>query len=145
MSVAQVKKRFSEFESYLHSDKEGQRRLKLLKDDVNVLRTSLATAEEHVAIADATKLAARDRADAAEAEVAALKLEVDSLTNHNKSLQHETTSLSQQLHDSLDKTRIPFATSSLIKDLSPDRIHRWAYKTLREQRGTGAALSGPHP
>ena len=52
MSVAQVKKRFSEFESYLRSDKEGQRRLKLLKDDVNVLRTSLATAEEHVAIAD---------------------------------------------------------------------------------------------
>jgi hypothetical protein len=46
MSVSQVKKRFSEFESFLKKDKEGLRRLKLLKDDVNVLRTSLATAEE---------------------------------------------------------------------------------------------------
>jgi hypothetical protein len=79
MSVSQVKKRFSEFESFLRNDKEGLRRLKLLKDDVNVLRTSLAAAEEAKQLAIVIKDAARERADKAEAERNALKLESESL------------------------------------------------------------------
>lgn len=79
MSVSQVKKRFAEFESYLGRDKEGLRRLKLLKDDVNVLRTSLAAAEEAKQLAETIKDAARDRADKAETEAYELRLEVDSL------------------------------------------------------------------
>ena len=66
MSVSQVKKRFGEMESYLGRDKEALRRLKLLKDDVNVLRTSLAAAEEKAAEAEVVKEAARKRADDAE-------------------------------------------------------------------------------
>jgi hypothetical protein len=70
MSVSQVKKRFAEMESYLGRDKEALRRLKLLKDDVNVLRTSLAAAEEKAVEAEAVKEAARKRADEAEASLA---------------------------------------------------------------------------
>lgn len=66
MSVAQVKKRFGEMESYLGRDREALRRLKLLKDDVNVLRTSLAAAEEKAEQAEVVKNAARGRADEAE-------------------------------------------------------------------------------
>lgn len=66
MSVSQVKKRFGEFESYLRRDNEGLRRLKLLKDDVNVLRTSLAAAEEKAELAEAVKNVARERANKAE-------------------------------------------------------------------------------
>jgi hypothetical protein len=75
MSVSQVKKRFSEMESYLGRDKEGLRKLKLLKDDVNVLRTSLAAAEEKAELAEVVKNAARDRADKAEAEAEELRME----------------------------------------------------------------------
>jgi hypothetical protein len=71
MSVSQVKKRFAEFESYLRNDKEGLRRLKLLKDDVNVLRTSLAAAVEAKELAETIKDAARERADKAEAQATA--------------------------------------------------------------------------
>lgn len=75
MSVSQVKKRFSEFETYLGRDKEALRRLKLLKDDVNVLRTSLAAAEEKAELAEVVKNAARERADKAEAEADELRIE----------------------------------------------------------------------
>ena len=75
MSVSQVKKRFAEMESYLGRDKEALRRLKLLKDDVNVLRTSLAAAEEKAAEAEAVKEAARKRADDAESEANAMRLD----------------------------------------------------------------------
>lgn len=86
MSVSQVKKRFSEFESFLKKDKEGLRRLKLLKDDVNVLRTSLAAAEEKAEQLEVIKNAARERADAAESERDTLKLEVHNLKQHAASL-----------------------------------------------------------
>lgn len=75
MSVSQVKKRFSEFETYLGRDKEALRRLKLLKDDVNVLRISLAAAEEKAELAEVVKNAARERADKAEAEAEDLRME----------------------------------------------------------------------
>jgi hypothetical protein len=136
MSVSQVKKRFSEFESYLGRDKEALRRLKLLKDDVNVLRTSLAAAEEKAELAEVVKNAARERADAAEMEVIALSSEVERLKNKTDSLQHENAMLSTQLHEVTHRERIPFASGSLTKDLSPGRIHRWAYKTLMELGGT---------
>lgn len=86
MSVSQVKKRFGEFESYLRNDKEGLRRLKLLKDDVNVLRTDLASAMEAKETAEVIKDAARDRADAADEERDALRLEIHSLRQKVASL-----------------------------------------------------------
>ncbi len=79
MSVSQVKKRFGEFESFLKGDKEGLRRLKLLKDDVNVLRTSLAAAEEAEQLAQVVKDAARERADAAESELVEMRIEIHAL------------------------------------------------------------------
>jgi len=65
-----VKKRFEEMQTYLGRDTEGLKKLKLLKDDVNELRTRLAAAKEQLEQAIAIKDAARERADAAEAELA---------------------------------------------------------------------------
>lgn len=48
MSISQVKKRFAEFQSYLGRDVVGLEKLKELKDAVNWVRTSLATAEHRV-------------------------------------------------------------------------------------------------
>ena len=136
MSVSQVKKRFGELESYLGRDKEALRRLKLLKDDVNVLRTSLAAAEAKAAEAESVKDAARKRADDAEMQVIALKSEIERLGNKNDSLEQETAIVSKQLNDVTHRERVPFASGNLTKDLSPERIRRWAYKTLKEQGGT---------
>lgn len=92
--VAQVKKRFVEFETYLRKDTEGLRRLKLLKDDVNVLRTSLAAAQSERDAAVSSMEAARQRANKAEMleakssdetrrlrdQVVSLRSQVESLT-----------------------------------------------------------------
>lgn len=72
---AKVKKRFEEMQAYLGRDTEGLKKLKLLKDDVNELRTSLAAAKEQLEQMAAIKDAARERADVAEAELARVKLE----------------------------------------------------------------------
>ena len=136
MSVSQVKKRFSEFESFLKRDKEGLRRLKLLKDDVNVLRTSLAAAEEAEKLAIVVKDAARDRADKEESAAIELKLEIERLKQKQHAVELENDTLRQKLESLTKKERVPFASGDLINDLSPDRIKRWAYKTLREQGGT---------
>ena len=90
MSVAQVKKRFGEMESYLGRDKEALRRLKLLKDDVNVLRTSLAAAEEKAEQAEVVKNAARERADKAE-------LNAEILHQENERLQSIIATLNSRL------------------------------------------------
>lgn len=86
MSVSQVKKRFGEMESYLGRDKEALRRLKLLKDDVNVLRTSLAAAEEKAAEAEVVKEAARKRADDAEVSLIEMKSMLSSMADELASL-----------------------------------------------------------
>ena len=96
MSVAQVKKRFGEFESYLRRDKEGLRRLKLLKDDVNVLRTSLAAAEKHREEAIVVRNEWRERADSAELEVAELRVLVQSLQQKNDSLVRQVDELTRE-------------------------------------------------
>jgi hypothetical protein len=87
MSVSQVKKRFAEFESYLRNDKEGLRRLKLLKDDVNVLRTSLAAAVEAKELAETIKDAARERADKTETQAAEAAMENERLRSVVSSLE----------------------------------------------------------
>jgi len=92
MSVSQVKKRFGQMESFLGKDKEGLRRLKLLKDDVNILRTSLAATEEAKDLADTIKDAARERADKAESEAESLTLEVHRLTQKLSSVMAELAS-----------------------------------------------------
>lgn len=136
MSVAQVKKRFGEIESYLGRDKEAVRRLKLLKDDVNVLRTSLAAAEKKAEEAEVAKELARKRADDAELQFVELKAETDRLNQKNNTSERERDAVVNELNEIKNKERVPFATGSLVDDLSPQRIHRWAYKTLKEQGGT---------
>lgn len=136
MSVSQVKKRFGEFESYLRNDKEGLRRLKLLKDDVNVLRTSLSNAEEAKEFAEVIKDAARERADAADSESIKLKREVERLKQKLKSIESDNSTLREQLESFTNKERVPYASGDLVRDLSPERINKWAYKTLKEQGGT---------
>jgi len=133
MSVSQMKKRFSEFGAFLKKDKEGLRRLKILKEDVNALRTSLASAEEKAEQCQVVKDAARDRADKAEAAAIDLKLEVERLKQKQDSIKLENDTLRRQLESLTNRERVPFASGNLCDDLSPRRIHRWAYKTLREQ------------
>lgn len=84
--VAQVKKRFGEFETYLRKDTEGLRRLKLLKDDVNVLRTSLAAAQAEREAAVASMEVARKRADKAETLAA-------EISDENRRLRDQVVSL----------------------------------------------------
>lgn len=102
MSVAQVKKRFGEMESYLGRDKEALRRLKLLKDDVNILRTSLAAAEEKAEQAEIVKNAARDRADKAEFEAEELKADLERLRSVVGGLQAKAELLTEQLSQAID-------------------------------------------
>jgi hypothetical protein len=97
MSVAQVKKRFGEFESYLRRDTEGLRRLKLLKDDVNVLRTSLAAAQHAEETAKQIANIARERADKAE-------IELQAAINENRRLAAVVDSLRQQIASSTKVT-----------------------------------------
>ena len=70
---------------------EGLKKLKLLKDDVNELRTSLAAAKEHLEQAVAIKDAARERADVAEAELASVRLEQDRLNQMLQGLARRAT------------------------------------------------------
>lgn len=88
---AKVKKRFEEMQTYLGRDTEGLKKLKLLKDDVNELRTSLAAAKEQLEQAVAIKDAARERADAAEAELARVRLEQDRLNQMLQGLAQRAT------------------------------------------------------
>jgi hypothetical protein len=103
MSVSQVKKRFAEMESYLGRDKEALRRLKLLKDDVNVLRTSLSAAEEKAVEAEAVKEAARKRADDADIVADALKTECDRLNAVATGLEAKAAILTAQLSDAINE------------------------------------------
>jgi hypothetical protein len=105
MSVAQVKKRFGEMESYLGRDKESLRRLKLLKDDVNVLRTSLASAEEKAEQAEIIKEAARKRADEADGSAEEMKLELEQLRMVVSGLSSKAEVLTEQLAQALDDRR----------------------------------------
>lgn len=103
MSVSQVKKRFGEFASYLKNDKEGLRRLKLLKDDVNVLRTNFSAAETKAEIAVDTKKAAIERADKAENKFEALKIEADSLRQKVSSLMKSLDDATKSDNEPIDK------------------------------------------
>jgi hypothetical protein len=102
MSVSQVKKKFEEMSQYLNRDAEGQKRLKELKDAVNVLRTSLATAVEEKQRADAIKDQARARADKAVAELDALLVEVQSLRATIESLRGENARLIADMTNATD-------------------------------------------
>ena len=88
---AKVKKRFEEMQAYLGRDTEGLKKLKLLKDDVNELRTGLAAAKEQLEQAVAIKDAARERADAAEAELVRVRLEQDRLNQMLQGLAQRAT------------------------------------------------------
>ena len=140
MSVSQVKKRFSEFESFLKNDKEGLRRLKLLKDDVNVLRTSLAAAEAKTAEFEEVKNAARERADEAESELDKIRIEIQALRQQVANLTRdleEASKLDPELDDDgamvrldpedhrssvfadkmVEKTMEEFETKRVVKEL----------------------------
>jgi hypothetical protein len=132
MSVSQVKKRFAEMESYLGRDKEALRRLKLLKDDVNVLRTSLAAAEEKAAEAEAVREAARKRADDAERQLLSSQQELDSL-------QQQLRSLIGQLNDAIkpdEEAKEPFDQDVLPK-------HQDVKAVLKKLRKMDACLATP--
>ena len=129
MSVSQVKKRFSEFESYLGNDKEGLRRLKLLKDDVNVLRTSLAAAEQKAAQAEEIKTAARSRADDAESRSIEAESELRRLQSIVASLQAKVASFEMTRHpdhNEVDDDAMNFYTGmrSVLKHLKGSKLSK---------------------
>lgn len=107
MSVSQVKKRFREMESYLRNDTEGIRRLKLLKDDVNILRTSLSSAEEKAEQCEIVKNAARDRADSAESLANIASGELHSLRQKVASLERQLVAMeAKQNSESDDESQL---------------------------------------
>jgi len=99
MSVSQVKKKFEEMSQYLNRDAEGQKRLKELKDAVNVLRTSLAEANKAVETSDAIRENARLRADAAEAEARRYASENETLRSKLASRDATIQQLTATIHD----------------------------------------------
>ena len=90
---AQVKRRFADMVAYLGKDTKGLELLKLLKDDVNVLRKNLAAAAALAVEEEAVKKLARERADAAEARAAQMELELHSLRQKVASVSHELSSV----------------------------------------------------
>jgi hypothetical protein len=129
MSVSQVKKRFGELESYLGRDKEALRRLKLLKDDVNVLRTSLAAAEEKAAETESVKDAARKRADEAELAAEALQAEREKWQAIATGLEAKVAILTAQLNDVInekaDRTFEPEDEAAAFKKMMKElRMHQ---------------------
>lgn len=91
MSMQKVKTRFEEMQAYLGRDVAGLKKLKDLKDAVNVLRTSMASAQEQAASSQAAKQSAVDRTLVAERELAnanldrhSLKQQVENLTRDLK-------------------------------------------------------------
>lgn len=78
MSV-QVKKQFEEMAKYLTRDAIGLEKLRKLKEAVNVLRTSLAAANEQQAREHAAKELAVNRALSAESDLAEARTELHSL------------------------------------------------------------------
>lgn len=92
MSVQQVKNRFEELSTYLGRDAEGLKKLKSLKDAVNVLRTDRAAATERAENAEKLRDAAIQQRRAAEAEVANLHAEL-------RRVQAESHSLALQLRN----------------------------------------------
>jgi hypothetical protein len=100
--VTQVKKRFAEMATYLHKDDKGQQLLKLLKDDVNVLRTSLAAANAAKDAAAVSVETARQRADKAEVAAASLAESTRRLQDQISSLQSQVAILTQQLATKAD-------------------------------------------
>lgn len=76
MSMQQVKNRFEELASYLNRDTEGLKKLKSLKDAVNVLRTDRAAAAERADSAERRRDVAVQERRTAEAAVAGLHTEL---------------------------------------------------------------------
>jgi len=123
MSVSQVKRQFEEMALYLNRDTEGQKRLKTLKDAVNVLRTSLATAVEEKEKADVIKDQARSRAAKAEAEMAEMAVQMQSM----KTLIDNLRSENDRLMSEMDKLTTPLSDEdedffSKMKQDTPGRL-----------------------
>lgn len=131
---AKVKRRFEEMQAYLGRDTEGLKKLKLLKDDVNELRTSLAAAKEQLEQMVAIKDAARERADAAEAELVRVRLEQDRLNQMLQGLARRATAAEveiKKLTTSDDIVDTPDAAQST--ETMPASIQA-VYATLRKLR-----------
>lgn len=126
MSVSQVKKKFEEMSQYLNRDAEGQKRLRELKDAVNVLRTSLATAVEEKQRAEAIKDQARARADKAVTELDAMLVEVQSLRSTIETLRGENARLMAEM----DKATTPQEREDedFFSRLKPDTPGRLIYE-----------------
>jgi|694.fasta_scaffold29780_8 hypothetical protein len=139
MSVSQVKKRFAEMESYLGRDKEALRRLKLLKDDVNVLRTSLAAAEEKAAEAEVVKEAARKRADDAQEAASIAKQDLESTLSRISAIECTVTVLRDQLKQATEekdsRKAEPADEESAIKQMMRDLIKVSEYCPVSPRNG----------
>lgn len=79
MSVAQVKKQFEDFATYLGRDTVGLEKLKKLKDAVNVLRTNMASAQEQSTASQAARQSAVARTLVTQRELANSNIELHSL------------------------------------------------------------------
>ena len=97
-----IKERFKEMMTYLGRDTKGVEMLKLLKDDVNELRKSLAAAEEAVKQAEVSKLVVSQRAEAAETELANVKLEACNLRQQITSLTGKLNAALKDMEEATD-------------------------------------------
>jgi len=99
--ISQIKRRFEELSEYLNNDTAGQKRLKALKDDVNVLRKAMAAAVEDTKRAEEIKHTTRVRADSAELQVEKAEQVATQLKDQVASLRREVTELERKLRPDL--------------------------------------------
>lgn len=134
---AKVKKRFEEMQAYLGRDTEGLKKLKLLKDDVNELRTSLAAAKEQLEQMAAIKDAARERADVAEAELARVKLEQSRIDQKMQGLvkRAEAAEVAIKKLSDTDDDEVDAVDDAQSTETTPVNIQA-IYATLRKLRKT---------
>lgn len=79
MSIAQIKKRFDELESYLGRDANGLNKLRELKEPVNSLRKRLACSEEARQLAEALAARRAEEVQKVNGQLVELRQEVHSL------------------------------------------------------------------
>lgn len=117
MSVQQVKKQFEELRGYLGHDVKGLERLKSLKDAVNVLRTSLAAAQEQAAASTAAVSQLVSRALAAETALASAGVELQSLRQQVANLTRELAAATK-VAPAQEEAEDTAATTEPIPDLA---------------------------
>ncbi len=152
MSVQKVKDRFEDLQTYLGRDVTGLKKLKELKDAVNILRTSLASANEKASECESTKQTLLLRALKAESAMNdlrenthRLKQQSDNLIRELRvatSLQSDSTGNDKSNAKACDQTLMTSIIKRVRNHISdcpePTAIPKFKHNSSRDKQNTWA-------